>query len=129
MKKTFTINISGTVFHIEEDAFEKLQAYLQSLKDYFATQAGGQEILDDIELRIAELLQEKMAGGQEAVTVEWVDEIMHRMGNTEDFTDQEQGEKAAAPQPKGENKETVVPRRREPRFGRGLLRNERLLQY
>ena len=103
MKKTFTINISGTVFHIEEDAFEKLQVYLQSLKDYFATQSGGQEILDDIELRIAELLQEKMAEGQEAVTAEWVDEIMHRMGNPEDFTDQEQPENAGTrPQPKGE---------------------------
>lgn len=103
MKKTFTINISGTVFHIEEDAFEKLQVYLQSLKDYFAIQSGGQEILDDIELRIAELLQEKMAEGQEAVTAEWVDEIMHRMGNPEDFTDQEQPENAETrPQPKGE---------------------------
>jgi phage shock protein PspC (stress-responsive transcriptional regulator) len=101
MKKTFTINISGTVFHIEEDAFEKLQEYLQSLKTFFDTQVGGQEILQDIELRIAELLQEKIAGGQEAVTVEWVDEIMQRMGNPEDFTDQEQaGNAEAAPQTK-----------------------------
>ena len=38
MKKTFTINISGTVFHIEEDAFERLHDYLQTLKDFFETQ-------------------------------------------------------------------------------------------
>ena len=77
MKKTFTINISGTVFHIEEDAFEKLQAYLQKLSSYFEQQTGGQEILQDIEARIAELLQEKMKEGNEAVTNEWVEEVMH----------------------------------------------------
>ena len=57
MKKTFTINISGSVFHIEENAFEKLQDYLQLLTRYFGIQEGGQEILQDIESRIAELLQ------------------------------------------------------------------------
>ncbi|MBL7972706.1 MAG: hypothetical protein JNL03_14400, partial [Prolixibacteraceae bacterium] len=57
MKKTFSINISGSVFHIEDDAFGKLQAYLQLLNGYFGNQAGGQEILQDIEARIAELLQ------------------------------------------------------------------------
>lgn len=85
MKKTFTINISGSVFHIEEDAYEKLQNYLLELSRYFETQAGGQEILQDIESRIAELLQEKISGGQEAIISEWVDEVMHRMGNPEDF--------------------------------------------
>jgi len=92
MKKTFTINISGSVFHIEEDAYEKLQDYLQLLKRFFETQKGGQEILQDIESRIAELLQEKINEGQEAVTNEWVDEVMQRMGKPEDFTDQEQRE-------------------------------------
>ena len=96
MKKTFTINISGTVFHIEEDAFEKLQEYLGLLKKFFETQPGGQEILQDIESRIAELLQEKTAEGQEAVTSEWVGEIIQRMGNPEDFVDAEQEEKAEA---------------------------------
>lgn len=94
MKKTFTINISGSVFHIEEDAFEKLQNYLQLLKRFFETQKGGPEILQDIESRIAELLQEKMNEGQEAVTNEWVDEIIQRMGKPEDFMDQEQTENA-----------------------------------
>jgi len=104
MKKTFTINISGSVFHIEEDAFEKLQDYLQLLKHFFETQKGGQEILQDIELRIAELLQEKINEGQEAVTNEWVDEIMQRMGRPEDFMDQEQAENAetSATELKGE---------------------------
>ncbi len=101
MKKTFTINISGSVFHIEEDAYEKLHDYLQHLNSFFSAQNGGQEILQDIEARIAELLQEKMTEGKEAVTGEWVDEIMQRMGNPEDFTDQEQAETRTA-EPKNE---------------------------
>lgn len=103
MKKTFTINISGSVFHIEEDAYEKLQNYLLELSSYFENQSGGQEILQDIESRIAELLQEKIAGGKEAVTGEWVDEIMHRMGKPEDFMDVESVEQPAneKAEPKG----------------------------
>lgn len=87
MKKTFTINISGKLFHIEEDAFEKLHDYLQRLSHYFKTQPGGYEILQDIEARIAELFQERITDKQEAVTNEWVDEVMARMGKPEDFMD------------------------------------------
>jgi phage shock protein PspC (stress-responsive transcriptional regulator) len=92
MKKTFTINISGNVFHIEEDAYEQLRDYLQRLNQYFGSQVGGQEILQDIESRIAELLQEKITEKQEAITEAWVEEIMERMGKPEDFMDSEQAE-------------------------------------
>lgn len=89
MKKTFTINISGNVFHIEEDAFDKLQNYLQSLNQYFSSQAGGLEIISDIESRIAELFREKLNDKQEAVTNQWVDEVMNKMGKPEDFLEAE----------------------------------------
>ncbi len=94
MKKTLTINISGIVFHIEEDAFEKLQNYLQLLNNFFECQTGGKEILQDIESRIAELLQEKITEGKEAVTGMLVEEVINRMGNPEDFMDQEEMEAA-----------------------------------
>lgn len=90
MKKTFTINISGSIFHIEEDGYEKLQEYLLRLSQHFDAQPGGQEILQDIEARIAELLQQKIAEKHEAVTIEWVEDVMHRMGNPEDFEETEQ---------------------------------------
>jgi len=90
MKKTLTINIAGTVFNIEEDAFEKLQNYIELLEKLFECQVGGQEILQDIESRIAELLQEKITEGQEAVTGIWVDEVMQRMGKPEEMMDQGQ---------------------------------------
>ena len=89
MKKTFTINISGKLFHIEEDAFEKLHDYLQLLNQYFGIQPGGYEILQNIEARCAELFQEKITEKQEAVTNEWVEEVMARMGKPKDFIDSE----------------------------------------
>ena len=60
MKKTFTININGSIFHIEEDAYQVLQKYLVNLKNHFGNSEEGKEILDDIEARIAELLHKKI---------------------------------------------------------------------
>lgn len=90
MKKTFTINISGSVFHIDEDAFEKLQRYLQMLNRHFGTALEGQEILQDIEARIAELLIEKTNNKVEVVTSEMVNDVMVRMGQPEDFMEVEE---------------------------------------
>ncbi|HCY41979.1 MAG TPA: hypothetical protein DHV48_11600 [Prolixibacteraceae bacterium] len=90
MKKTFTINIGGSVFHIDDDAFEKLQRYLQLLNRHFGTALEGQEILQDIEARIAELLIEKTGNKVEVVTNEMVDEVIARMGKPEDFMEPEE---------------------------------------
>ena len=85
MKKTFTINISGSIFHIDEDAFEKLQRYLQMLNRHFGPAIEGQEILQDIEARIAELLIDRTGNKVEVVTDAMVDEVISRMGRAEDF--------------------------------------------
>ncbi|MBC8005044.1 MAG: PspC domain-containing protein, partial [Verrucomicrobia bacterium] len=98
MKKTFTINISGSVFHIDEDAFEKLQRYLQMLNRHFGTALEGQEILQDIEARIAELLIAKTANKVEVVTNEMVDEVIARMGQPEDFMESPDEEPYVRPQ-------------------------------
>jgi phage shock protein PspC (stress-responsive transcriptional regulator) len=90
MKKTFTINISGSVFHIEEDAYEKLKNYLYMLTNHFGTEADGREILQDIEARIAELFTAKMTAEEKDVVLEsWVDEVIARMGKPEDFMEAE----------------------------------------
>ncbi|HEY3372715.1 MAG TPA: PspC domain-containing protein [Prolixibacteraceae bacterium] len=101
MKKTFTINISGSIFHIDEDAFEKLHRYLQMLNHHFGTAIEGQEILQDIEARIAELLIERTSNRVEVVTDAMVDEVITRMGKAEDFmetADQEPTAATAAPE-------------------------------
>ncbi len=85
MKKTFTINISGTIFHIEEDAYEKLQNYLISLKNHFGANEEGNEIISDFENRIAELFSEKLNSEQEAITLERVNQVIETMGTPDDF--------------------------------------------
>jgi phage shock protein PspC (stress-responsive transcriptional regulator) len=90
MKKTFTINISGSIFHIDEDAYEKLQKYLHMLNRHFGTAIEGQEILQDIEARIAELLIERTGNKVEVVNDIMVEEVIVRMGKPEDFMEQEE---------------------------------------
>ena len=92
MKKTFTINISGTIFHIEEDAYEVLQKYLVNLKAHFGAEEEGKEILADIEARIAEIFTEKSSGDKMVITLQWVEEVIVTMGTPEEFFDEEPDE-------------------------------------
>lgn len=89
MKKTFTINISGTVFHIEEDAYEVLQKYLVNLKNHFGSSEEGKEILADIEARIAEIFIEKSDSVHKVVSISMVNEAIETMGTPEDFAEEE----------------------------------------
>ncbi len=85
MKKIISINLSGRVIPIEDSAYESLQAYIESLRRYFANEEGRDEIINDIESRIAELLHEKVRKGAEAVTDADVEEVITSMGRVEDF--------------------------------------------
>lgn len=94
MKKTFTINISGTIFHIEDDAYEILQRYLINLKNHFGPEEEGKEILADIEARIAEIFTEKSTDLQNVITIQWVEQVIETMGTPEDFVEEETEEEA-----------------------------------
>lgn len=83
MKKNITINLCGRLFQIDEDAYELLQKYIESLHASFGKQEGGEEIADDIEERIAELFDELKANGTEAITIDHVKDIITRIGKPE----------------------------------------------
>ena len=100
MKKNITINLCGQLFAIDEDAYELLSTYEQSLRNYFRTREGGEEIADDIEARIAELLDEQKQNGTEAITIDHVRDIIHRIGKPEDM------EERPTPDPSREGGET-----------------------
>ncbi|HEV8285555.1 MAG TPA: PspC domain-containing protein [Chitinophagaceae bacterium] len=85
MKKIININLSGRVIPIEDSAYEKLQAYIESLRRYFVNEEGRDEIINDIESRIAELMNEKIRRGADSVTDADIDEIISSMGRPEDF--------------------------------------------
>lgn len=85
MNKTVTINISGIIFHIEEDAYDKLSKYLSTIRGYFSRADGGNEIMSDIEARIAEMLQGKTSAVKQVVLMADVDYVMDSMGKPEEF--------------------------------------------
>src|SRR3954468_17937435 len=85
MKKIININLSGRVIPIEDSAYESLQRYIESLRRYFANEEGRDEIINDIESRIAELMNDKVRKGTDAITDADVKEIIASMGSIEDF--------------------------------------------
>ena len=85
MKKTLTVNLGGTVFNIDEDAYRLLDNYLSNLKMHFRKDAGADEIVDDIERRISELFAEKLTAGSQVITITDVEEVITRMGKPEDM--------------------------------------------
>jgi phage shock protein PspC (stress-responsive transcriptional regulator) len=103
MKKIININLSGRVIPIEDSAYEKLQAYIESLRKYFAREESRDEIINDIESRIAELMSEKVRKGASTITDADVDEIASSMGRPEDF-DAVEPETIASAQEPYENK-------------------------
>ena len=92
MKKNITINLFGTLYNIDEDAYQLLDNYLQSMKRYFGTRDGGEEIADDIEHRVAELLWEKKEQGVDAISIEIIKEIIGKIGNAEEIAGEQQAE-------------------------------------
>lgn len=92
MNKTVTANISGVVFHIEADAYEKLHQYLNTIKNYFRDSDGTDEIMADIEARIAELFKEKLGIGRDVITMENVKQVVEIMGEPEAYMDEENAE-------------------------------------
>jgi len=87
MKKAIKINLSGIIFHIDEDAYEKLKSYLDTISRHFSNKQESKEIIDDIEARIAELFQEKITEETQVITLSLVNEVIDIMGNPEDIAD------------------------------------------
>lgn len=118
MKKNITINLCGRLFQIDEDAYEMLQHYTDSLRSYFSKQEGGEEIADDIEARIAELLDELKQQGIEAVNIDHVKDIIRRIGKPEELAGddgEEQRSHAAG--------ESIIDNMRSRMTGRKFYRN------
>lgn len=87
MKKNITINLAGQLFAIDEDAYQLLLNYTETLRRYYRRHEEGEEVVDDIESRIAELFGELQAKGINAITIEHVQNVIQRIGSLEDITD------------------------------------------
>lgn len=88
MKKIININLSSRLIPIEDSAYEILRQYLDSLRRYFSQEEGAEEIVGDIESRIAEVFQDKIRKGAHCITDEDVQAIKTSMGTPEQFAEE-----------------------------------------
>jgi len=85
MKKTLDINLGGSIYHIDEDAYHELMDYLQDVKRHLGDEASSEEVLNDIEQRIGELFMQWMQGKREVVTVFDVQKVIDVLGRPEQY--------------------------------------------
>ena len=85
MNKTVTINLGGIVFHIDEDAYQKLSRYFDAIKRSLNNSSGQEEIIKDIEMRISELFSEKLISDKHVIGLKEIDEVISVMGQPEDY--------------------------------------------
>jgi len=88
MKKVIQINYQGAVFTIEEAAYDVLKNYIESLKDYFNKEESADEIMHDIELRIAELMSDAIKKGALCITEEIINAITSSIGRPNDLAEE-----------------------------------------
>lgn len=89
MNKTFSINISGVIFHINDDAYELLNQYLRDLKQHFQKMDESDEIISDIESRMAEIFSENASGANVIISMHEVQKVIEILGQVEDLDDSE----------------------------------------
>ncbi len=85
MKKNISINLQGIIFHLEDDGYEVLSRYLHEVKAHFASYQGHEEIVADIEGRIAELFSARLSVNKQVITLQDVEEMTAKMGRVSDF--------------------------------------------
>ena len=89
MKKVININFQGRILPIEEMAYENLKQYIESLRTYFEQEEGKDEIINDIECRVAELCDDRLKKGAVCITEQDIDLIITSIGRPADFEAQD----------------------------------------
>jgi phage shock protein PspC (stress-responsive transcriptional regulator) len=93
MNKIISANINGFIFQIDELAYENLKTYLNAIRQ----KVSNEEVVADIENRIAELFDYKLRNGRQAIFQDDVQDIIQQIGNPNQFGSEEStdGEPAA----------------------------------
>jgi len=85
METAIQINLCGRIIQIMDDAWQKHLAYIETLHNYFITEQDHFEIVNDIESRMAELMQEKMRKAGGCIGEMEMDDIITRIGTVAAF--------------------------------------------
>ena len=89
MNKTISIHLQGIPFILEEQAYDQLSEYLSSLRRVLADEEGVEDILQDVELRIIELIQTQLVGGKQVVELQLIMDIISKIGQPTAFGSEE----------------------------------------
>ena len=100
MNTTLNVNLGGTFFHIDVSAYKLLQQYLEKLKITFSNTQGKEEIIEDIESRIAELLREIKKHADQVIVLSNINSVIDTMGQPEDFISEDDEERFIRPEKK-----------------------------
>lgn len=92
MNKTVNINIGGLFFHIDEDAYQKLSRYFDAIKRSLSNSNGKDEIMKDIEMRVAEIFTDRQKSDKHVINLKDVDEVVAMMGQPEDYRIEEEND-------------------------------------
>ncbi len=121
MEKIININYQNRNISIEENAYHVFQEYEKELTNYFNKEESGDEIMSDLQHRMAEILEEKLKSGAPAITLQDIEEIKSNIGQPTDFGNQESEE------PIQEKVETEEPNFNKKKLYRNKFKNERIL--
>lgn len=88
MKEVKRCSLAGIAFTLDNSAYDALASYLNGLKERYAQTEGGEEIVADIETRIAELILDRQANSR-VVELPLVEDILRQMGSAEEIDDRE----------------------------------------
>lgn len=110
MKKNISINISGIIFHIEEDGYDMLKSYLDAINKYFSSYEDSEEIVADIEGRIAEIFLGKLKDDKQVISKTDIEALIQTMGQVADFeameTEEDHASSAKQEEPKAKKQKT-----------------------
>ncbi len=90
MNKTVNMNLGGFFFHIDEDAYQKLNRYFDAIRSSLSIE-GRDEIMNDIESRVSELFSEKLTNNKQVLGLKDVDDVIAIMGQPEDYKIEDDG--------------------------------------
>lgn len=85
MKKTLSVNLGNRVYNIDEDAYSRLKVYLDRIEGYFSDQKEREDIINDIEMRLAELFSERIHADRQVITLTDVEDAIKIMGDPQEI--------------------------------------------
>jgi phage shock protein PspC (stress-responsive transcriptional regulator) len=124
MKKVININFQGRILPIEEMAYENLKQYIESLRTYFDQEEGKDEIINDIECRVAELCEDRLKKGAVCISEEDIDLIIISIGRPADFEAQDGFEANTSANTGANQAQSNTQNAGEPTYQKRLYRDE-----